>query len=406
MVVVSVVLGVQWGDEGKGKIIDVLSPQFDWIIRYSGGANAGHTIVVGDAKFIFHLIPSGILHKNTKVLLGPGMVIDPEQLLKELRQLEENNIDWHNRLFVSDRAHLVFPSYKKEDEKLEKKRKKSLGTTKRGIGIAYSRKMLRTGIRIADVDEKDLLSLQNKKDLRFLQEHVDFLKSISINHYSVLHGIEGKQSILFEGAQGVLLDSDYGCYPYVTSGPTSINGVDAIGFPSRDIDSILGVTKMYCTRVGVGPFPTEFAEQESDLLEFIQKKGNEKGSTTGRLRRCGHLDLVSLKYACKISGVTSLVLTHVDVLDTLEKIQICVGYERDNEFLEFPPSQFRQLNEVKPVLKSFDGWMSDCSGITNWNEIPTRLRELMDFIESYVQVPISIISVGAKRKQTVFKNAN
>ncbi len=400
----SIVLGAQWGDEGKGKIVDVLSSHFNWVIRFSGGANAGHTIVNKGVKYVFHLLPSGILHKNTQVLLGPATVIDPEQLFYELEQLSNANIDWKGRIFISDRAHLILPSYKKEDKKLEEKRVYKIGTTQKGIGIAYAKKMLRTGIRIADMHDPAIIRMLSKRDRAFVKKYASFLSSIAVNHYYILQNFTTTDKILFEGAQGVLLDSDYGTYPYVTSGPTGINGVTTTGFPIKQAKKIIGVAKAYSTRVGEGPFPTEYRKDEAQLLSLIQTRGNEKGSTTGRLRRCGHLDLISLKYACKVSCINSLILTHVDVLDVFDTIKVCVGYEIENDFYDYTPSSKADMEAIHPVMRNFAGWKVDTSNIRKWEHLPNNALSFISFLESYLEVPIDAVSVGADRDQMIFKD--
>ncbi|XP_060085468.1 adenylosuccinate synthetase-like [Ylistrum balloti] len=330
------------------------------------------------------------------------MVIDPEQLNMELEQLDKQGIPWKNRLFISDRAHLVVPSYKKEDIKIENKRIDKISTTKRGIGVAYAKKMLRTGIRVADLHDASLLHNLKKSDRKFLEQHRDFIETLSVNCYTVLNANLDSNKILFEGAQGVMLDIDLGTYPYVTSGLVGLNGVASTGFPTKKISRIIGVAKAYSTRVGEGPFPTEFPKEQGGLLDLIRQRGNEKGSTTGRLRRCGYLDLISLKYACDISGINSLVLTHLDVLDVLESFQVCVGYEHEDNFFDSPPSNTKTLMQLKPVLKTIEGWQTDISTVKSWSHIPANTRKCIDFIESFVGVPIEALSVGPDRSQMVY----
>lgn len=399
------VLGLQWGDEGKGKIVDYLSKNVDWVIRFSGGANAGHTIVHNGKKYAFHLLPSGMLHENTKVLLGPGMVIDTEQLIKELIMLEDNNISWKERLFVSEKAHLVLPSYKKIDKMIEKKRKRKIGTTLRGIGITYAQKAMRLSTRVADAIHLDSSEVTKRSDKKFLSKHQQFLKSIAINHHVILDDITSEEHVLYEGAQGILLDADIGTYPYVTSGPTSLNGVYACGTPlGKQVDHIFGIAKVYNSRVGEGPFPTEYRPYEKDILDIVREKGHEIGTTTGRERRCGHLDIIALRHACRMSGTTTLVLTHFDVLDLFNDIHVCVGYEINNSVINYFPAHFSQLDTIVPVLKKLPGWDISTEGITDWNQLPQNALKFIEFIEMFVGVPVEILSVGPSREQTIIKN--
>ena len=398
------VIGMQWGDEGKGKIIDYLSYQADWVIRYGGGANAGHTIVHDDKKYAFHLLPTGILHTNTKVLLGPAVVVEPSQLKEEIEMLEDNNVSTQNRVFISDRAHLVLPSYKEEDIKVEKNRKYKIGTTKKGIGIAYAKRALRTGIRVADIDDIQYSEISDKKDLHYIQEHAEFLKERSINHVDCLNNIDKNENILYEGAQGAMLDLDIGSYPYVTSGPVGLNGIYSCGVPHRTLDEVLGVIKVYTSRVGEGPFPTEFTNEETGLRTFIQTEGNEVGTTTGRLRRCGHLDLVALSFAGTVTSITSLAITHIDVLDTLSSIKVCVGYEVDGKVVSYLPTALSEQMKIIPIYKTIPGWNKSTKAMTSWDEFPQELLDMLALIGDFLKVPVSIVSVGADRKQTIVKD--
>ncbi len=398
-------LGLQWGDEGKGKVIDYLSKNVDWVIRFSGGANAGHTIVHQGNQYALHLLPSGILHENTKVLLGPGMVIDPQQLVEELRQLSENNINWKDRIFISERAHIVLPSYKKQDKSLEKKRKYKLGTTLKGIGVAYSHKALRISTRFIDVLNIENTEIVKRSEKEFLEKYKKMFTSLMINHNIILDNISEKEHVLYEGSQGVLLDPDIGTYPYVTSGQTSLNGIYGCGTPhGMPLDHVLGIAKVYNSRVGDGPFPTEYRSHEEELLKDIRERGHEVGTTTGRQRRCGHLDLVALKYACKMSGTTTLILTHFDVLDIFKEISVCVGYEVDNAVIDYFPAQFSQFGSISPVLKKFQGWNISTEDITDWKDLPDAALVLIRFIETFVGASVEILSVGPDRKQTIVKN--
>ncbi len=398
-------LGLQWGDEGKGKIVDYLSKNVDWVIRFGGGANAGHTIVHDGRRYAFHLLPSGVLHKNTKVLLGPGMVIDPQQLVDELAQLSENNIDWKERVFISERAHVVLPSYKKQDKRIEKKRKYKIGTTLKGIGVSYAQKALRLSCRVIDALELEKTEVVNSRDRKFLAKYGRMLAKLMINHSIILDNISDKEHVLYEGSQGVLLDPDIGTYPYVTSGQTSLNGIYGCGTPrGAAVNHVLGIAKVYNSRVGDGPFPTEYREHEAEMLKLVQERGHEVGTTTGRKRRCGHLDLVALKYACRMSGASALVLTHFDVLDVLKDVYVCIGYEMDNAVIDYFPSQFSRFASIAPVLKKLPGWRVSMEGITQWKDIPSAALELIRFIENFVGVPVEILSVGPDRAQTIVKN--
>lgn len=401
---VIVVIGMQWGDEGKGKFIDFLAKDVDWVIRYAGGANAGHTIVYEGQKFALHLLPSGILHKKTKVLLGPGMVIDPEQLQKEIMILEERGIRCEGRIFISDRAHLVLPSYKIQDETSDAKRKFPIGTTKKGIGIAYAKRALRTGIRVADIFELERTEIKNETDIAFIEQHRDFLCSLSINHFLCIDALTKTDKVMFEGAQGTMLDMDIGTYPFVTSGPTALNGVYTCGVPTSSIDEIIGVVKAYTSRVGEGPFPTEFTKDEEGLRTFIQTEGNEVGTTTGRLRRVGHLDIPALRFASKITGITSLSITHVDVLDSLSDIKICIGYEYKGEVIDYVPTATSDQETLTPVFKTIQGWCCDTSTITKWDDMPKEMREYLTIIEDFVGIPIRMVSFGPDRVQTIVKS--
>lgn len=398
-------LGLQWGDEGKGKVVDYLSKNVDWVIRFSGGANAGHTIVYQGKRYAFHLLPSGILHRNTKVFLGPGMVIDPQQLVKELAQLSENNVNWKERIFISERAHIVLPSYKKQDKNLEKKRKYKLGTTLKGIGIAYSQKALRVSARVVDVFNIENTEIVKYSDRKFLDKYKEVFTKLMINHNVILDNISEKEHILYEGSQGVLLDSDIGTYPYVTSGQTSLNGIYSCGTPrGASLDHVLGIAKIYNSRVGDGPFPTEYRLHEDELLKVIRERGNEIGTTTGRTRRCGHLDLVALKYACKMSGATALVLTHFDVFDVFKDVYLCTGYEVDNAVIDYFPAQFSRFATINPVLKRLAGWHVSTESIADWKDLPPASLAFIEFIETFVGVPVEILSVGPDRTQTIVKN--
>jgi len=401
-----VVIGAQWGDEGKGKIVDYLAEQAELVVRFSGGANAGHTVVHQGTTYKLHLIPSGIVYSRKNVVLGSGMVIDPESLFQELRTLEEQGISWQGRTFISDRAHIVLPEYKQTDKKMDSTRRNPIGTTGRGIGIAYSQKSNRDGIRIADLNDDDFLPSLRPAEKEFLDPYIEKIRAMTINLAEFMEGYD-KERILYEGAQGALLDIDLGTYPFVSSGCSAAAGAatgGAIG--PREIDRILGVFKAYSTRVGNGPFPTEFTqERDGDLGDLVREIGHEYGVTTGRPRRCGYLDLVALKYACQTNSIDSLVLTHPDVYDDFDEISVCVAYEIDGQQTTAFPSSCRKLERAKPVLKKFPGWKMKISGTQSYDELPQRVREYISFIEDFVRTSVGIISVGPDRSQTFIRTS-
>ncbi len=399
-----VVIGAQWGDEGKGKIVDYLASESKSVVRYSGGANAGHTIVSNGVQYALHLVPSGILHAGKTVYLGAGMVIDPEALFTELKMLKDKGIDWEGRVFISDRAHIVLPRYRELDKKRDAARKRPIGTTGRGIGTTYSMKSERDGIRLADLTWKDKMDELEAEDRAFLEPFMARLLSMKVNLTSELWKIRGEK-VLFEGAQGALLDLDLGTYPYVSSGFSSAAGA-AIGgcVGPRAIDKILGVFKAYSTRVGNGPMPTEFDEHsQSELYHFVRETGREYGVTTGRPRRCGYLDLVALRYACQSNSIDELVLTHLDVYDTLDDIEACVAYDIDGVVTEDFPASIEELNRAKPVLKHFKGWKTCLKECRSYDTLPKEARVYVDFIEEYTATKVGIISVGYDRNDTFIR---
>jgi adenylosuccinate synthase len=404
-----VVIGAQWGDEGKGKIVDYLANEAQIIVRFSGGANAGHTIVIGNEQYALHLIPSGILYGDKMVILGAGMVIDPVALFNELDMLAERGIDTTGRVFISDRAHIVLPRYIEIDKTRDQARKKPIGTTGRGIGITYSMKSDRDGIRIADLSWKEKLAELEKGDREFLAPYIDRLEALAIDLAAYLMHRKNAQ-VLFEGAQGALLDLDLGTYPFVSSGLSCAAGA-AIGgcVGPRRLDKVLGVFKAYTTRVGNGPFPSEFDEKsgsaEGSLCRFIRETGREYGVTTGRPRRCGYLDLVALRYACLTNSIDSLVMTHLDVYDTLEEIKACIAYRIGDRMVENFPASIEDLNRAAPVLRSFSGWKKSLSSALTYEEFPVEAMEYIEFIERFCETPIDIISVGYDRKETIIRKS-
>jgi adenylosuccinate synthase len=399
-----VVIGAQWGDEGKGKIVDYLANEAQIIVRFSGGANAGHTIVIGDDQYALHLIPSGILYPDKMVVLGAGMVIDPVALFAELAMLKDRGIDTTGRVFISDRAHVVLPRYIEIDKERDRARKKPIGTTGRGIGITYSMKSDRDGIRIADLAWKEKMAELEPPDRDFLAPYRERLLAMAVDLSTYL--VHRKNAhVLFEGAQGALLDLDLGTYPYVSSGMSCAAGA-AIGggVGPRNLDKVLGVFKAYSTRVGNGPFPSEFdTNSEDELCRFVRDTGREYGVTTGRPRRCGYLDLVALRYACLTNSIDSLVMTHLDVYDTLEEVKACMAYQIGGRIVEGFPASIEALNSAKPVLRSFQGWKKSLSSALTYEEFPEAAMEYIDFIERFCETPVDIVSVGYDRKETIIR---
>jgi adenylosuccinate synthase len=401
-----VVIGAQWGDEGKGKIVDYLANEAQIIVRYAGGANAGHTIVIGGEQYALHLIPSGVFYSDKIVILGAGMVIDPVALFDEIKMLEDRGIDTKGRILISDRAHLVLPRYIKIDKERDAARKKPIGTTGRGIGITYSMKSDREGIRIADLAWKDKMAELEAEDRDFLTPYAERILAMSVDLTSYLVHRKNSQ-VLFEGAQGTLLDLDLGTYPYVSSGMSCAAGAAVGGcIGPRAIDKVLGVFKAYSTRVGNGPLPSEFdPKSEDELCRFVRETGREYGVTTGRPRRCGYLDLVSLRYACMTNSIDSLVMTHLDVYDTFDEIKACIAYRIGDRIVEKFPASIEELNNAKPVLRTFAGWKKSLADALTYEEFPLAAMEYIDFIERYCETPIDIVSVGYDRKATIIRKS-
>ncbi|MDR0455224.1 MAG: adenylosuccinate synthase [Treponema sp.] len=401
-----VVIGAQWGDEGKGKIVDYLANEAQIIVRYAGGANAGHTIVIGGEEYALHLIPSGVFYSDKIVILGAGMVIDPVALFDEIKMLEDRGIDTTGRILISDRAHIVLPRYIKIDKERDAARKKPIGTTGRGIGITYSMKSDREGIRIADLAWKDKMAELDPEDRNFLAPYIEKLLAMSVDLASYLVHRKNSQ-VLFEGAQGTLLDLDLGTYPYVSSGMSCAAGAAVGGcIGPRAIDKVLGVFKAYSTRVGNGPLPSEFdPNSEDELCRFVRDMGREYGVTTGRPRRCGYLDLVSLRYACITNSIDSLVMTHLDVYDNFDEIKACIAYRIGNRLVEKFPASIEELNNAKPVLRTFSGWKKSLASALTYEEFPLAAMEYIDFIERYCETPVDIVSVGYDRKATIIRKS-
>lgn len=401
-----VIIGAQWGDEGKGKIVDYLAEDAQYVVRYSGGPNAGHTIVVDGKQYALHQVPSGILYPNKTVYLGAGMVIDPEALFNELQMLKDNGINWEGRVFISDRAHLILPKYRQMDKDRDAQRKRPIGTTGRGIGIAYGEKSNRDGLRLADLDWKEKMDEFEGEDLEYLNKYKDQLLKMRVDLTAEMWKVR-KSNILFEGAQGAMLDLDSGTYPYVSSGPSCAAGAAVgSGIGPHDLDQILGVFKAYETRVGNGPMPSEFNdadEAQSELCRYVRDTGREYGVTTGRARRCGYLDLVALRYACRVNSLDGLVLTHLDIYDAMDQIEACVAYDINGKIVTDFPANVDDMNNAKPILEKFEGWKTPLKEIKKYNKLPTNARKYIEFIEEFTGTPVTIVSVGYERDETFIR---
>ena len=419
-----VVVGTQWGDEGKGKVVDLLASKADMVVRYQGGNNAGHTLVVNGEQTICHLIPSGILHEGKKCLIGNGVVVDPEVLLEEIKTLTGKGISVNpERLSLSEKAHLIMPYHKAVDLARESaKGKDKLGTTGRGIGPCYEDKAGRTGIRAIDLFEPDTLEEKIKTNLKeknfyltkfFDAEPLEFqpifdqyqsMAEVLRPHITdvsleIDQAIKSGKKILFEGAQGTHLDIDHGTYPFVTSSnPVSGAVCAGAGVGPDKLHHIVGIVKAYTTRVGSGPFPTELVDETGD---YIQEKGAEFGATTGRRRRCGWLDLVMVRDSARLNGLTSLSITKLDVLTGLDQLKICVGYDFQGTRIDSRPASLKRLAECTPLYEEFPGWPDDISSATELDQLPPQARSYLKRIEEITEVPLSIISVGPTRDQTI-----
>jgi adenylosuccinate synthase len=414
-----VVVGAQWGDEGKGKLVDVLAERADWVVRYQGGANAGHTVHIGDRSFVLHQIPSGILHPGVRCAIGNGVVLDPDTLFDEIDELVRDGVDVEGRLYVSDRAHLVLPYHKLVDG--ESSASKEIGTTGRGIGPAYEDKVGRRGIRVLDLRHPERLrSLveravehANARLARYGSKRADAAETIALLErlaprllplaedvgLAVHRALGTGAAVLLEGAQGSLLDIDHGTYPFVTSSNTTSGGAAVgAGISPRAIHAALGVVKAYTTRVGNGPLPTELDEP---LASEMRRLGNEFGATTGRARRCGWFDAVVVRYAVRLNGLTDLAVTKLDVLDTLERIAICTGYEADGELYTEFPGDIAALDSITPRLEWFDGWQRSTADARKLEDLPANARRYLDRIEELVEAPITYVSVGTRRDQII-----
>ncbi len=399
-----VVIGAQWGDEGKGKVVDYLAERADVVVRYSGGANAGHTVVDGEKTYKLHLVPSGILYAGKRVLLGSGMVIDPEALFRELDELTSQGVDWGGRVLVSDRSHLVLPRYKETDLQMERQRRNPIGTTGRGIGVAYALKSHRDGIRVADLFQARAWGALDEADRAFLGPFRDRLGPMVTDVVPFMEDAE-RGNVLFEGAQGTMLDLDLGTYPYVSSGTSCASGASTgAGLGPRAMDAVLGVCKAYTSRVGGGPFPSEFrSERDGELEGTIRELGREYGVTTGRPRRVGYLDLVALRYACRTNSVDALAMTHLDVYDSMQEIRVCIAYEQAGKRLAHFPASAETLEEVQPVLETLPGWGRPIGGCRTWRSLPADARRYVEFVEQRVGVPVTVVSVGYRREDTIVR---
>jgi len=420
-----VIVGTQWGDEGKGKIVDLYAEDADVIARFQGGNNAGHTLVVKGEQTILHLIPSGILHDHKTCIIGNGVVIDPAVLIDEIDRLTERNLfPPHTKLCVSERAHMIMPYHKRLDSAREAaKGADKLGTTGRGIGPAYEDKIARVGIRLCDLLDDEVFQAKLQRNVEeknfyltklFQEEPLDGeaiyreyiayarrLKPFAANTSVILgEAIRNNRKILFEGAQGTHLDIDHGTYPFVTSSSTVAgNACSGSGIGPTTITDIVGIVKAYTTRVGGGPFMTELTDE---IGEWMQRVGREFGATTGRKRRCGWIDMVQLRESIRISGITGIAITKLDVLTGIPKIKICVGYRRDGEeFTESVPSNLRTLSQCRPVFEEMDGWAEDMSGARKMEDLPKNARRYLARLEKLFRVPIVLVSVGADRDDTI-----
>ena len=418
----TVVLGAQWGDEGKGKVTDFFASTADYVVRFQGGNNAGHTIVVGENKIALSLTPSGILYPNCTPVIGSGCVVDIGFLKQELEMLNEKNINT-DKLVISANAHVVMPYHKLLDELIEESLgENKIGTTKKGIGPCYADKIQRKGIRIQDLLDETNFEIKVRKnieDVNFtltkIYDHsplvVDDIldefstyKDIVTNHVAdasllIANAIKNKKTILFEGAQGTLLDIDHGTYPFVTSSNTSSgNAAIGSGVGPKNIDRIVGVTKAYISRVGSGPFLTE---QKNEIGDFLIEKGAEFGVVTGRRRRCGWLDLISLKYSVRVNSLTELFITKLDVLSGLEELKLCVGYKDNDEVITDYPFNQNVLNTAEPVYETFDGWTDDISTVKSFEDLPNNAQSYIKAIEAFIEVPITFISVGPERTENI-----
>jgi len=417
---VDVILGMQWGDEGKGKIVDYFAPRYDIIARFQGGPNAGHTLYVEGKKMVLHQIPSGIFHQNTINIIGNGVVLDPVTLKRECDAVAAFGIDVKKNLFISERTNIIVPTHRALDKASElQKGESKIGSTLKGIGPAYMDKTGRNAIRVGDLLQKNFttqyikLRLKHQKlldNFHFVEditaweeeffEALEFLRTLNVvnGEYFINNQISAGKKVLAEGAQGSMLDIDFGTFPFVTSSNTISAGVcTGLGVSPKQIGEVMGVTKAYCTRVGGGPFPTEL---ENETGELLRKTGSEFGATTGRPRRCGWIDLVALKYAAMLNGVTQMIMTKADVLDAFEELKMCTAYQIDGNSTKEVPYQMNGI-AIEPVLESFAGWNTDTTAIKNEAALPDNMKSYIQFINAYVGAPVTVVSNGPGRDQIV-----
>jgi adenylosuccinate synthase len=418
-----VILGAQWGDEGKGKLVDLLADRFDYIVRYQGGHNAGHTILIGDRKFVLRLVPSGILHPGKIAVIGNGLVVDPLALLEEMQQLSAAGVDVQRQLSISDRAQVLLPTHRIVEKITEAAPGRTpIGTTSRGIGPCYEDKTGRRGIRMADLLDREYFPAAVRS---LMQDHLTRARAFGIEEsldidaaaaqyteaaeqirplirdtaYLLSDAMKSGKNLLFEGAQGTMLDIDHGTYPFVTSSSACAGGASTgTGVPPTKIHTVIGISKAYITRVGGGPFPTEALGDQGDL---IRNRGREFGSVTGRPRRCGWFDVPLLRYSAMLNGFETMVVTKLDVLDELAEIPVCIGYKIDGKTRREMPSTVRELAKAKPVFEVLPGWRTSTEGISDWDRLPAAARDYVTFLEEQTGVEAGCISTGPERNQTV-----
>ena len=421
-----VIIGAQWGDEGKGKVVDLLADRFDVVARYQGGHNAGHSVYVGDKAFVLRLLPSGIIHEDTTCVLGNGMVIDPKAFFEEVDQMQSQGISiTPERLKVSSRAHLIMPYHRALDHTSEERLgNEKIGTTLRGIGPAYEDKAGRRGIRVSDALSPEVLRMRIERNLEeanriivtygqqplYADEIYNEISALvermrpfvtETSHFFAEAKKQNKK-ILLEGAQATLLDVDHGTYPFVTSSnPTAGGASVGAGIPPHHISGVLGIVRTYATRVGEGPFPTEMLDDEENMANLIRERGNEYGSVTKRPRRCGWFDSVATRYAAELNGFDSIALTKLDVLDALDEIKVCVGYEIDGKRVDTFPAVSQDLRQIKPIYETLEGWKTDTVGTTKIEDLPENARKYVEFLSESIGVEIGLISTGPERDQTI-----